>query len=40
YFVGQIVGNMNESKSATRVVFEMVEEFIDATEYLKSQLEF
>jgi NAD(P)H-dependent flavin oxidoreductase YrpB (nitropropane dioxygenase family) len=40
YFVGQIVGNMNESKPATRVVFEMVEEFIDATEYLKSQLEF
>ncbi len=39
YFVGQIVGNMNESKSATRVVFEMVEEFIEATEYLKSQLE-
>ncbi len=40
YFVGQIVGNMNESKPATRVVFEMVEEFIEATEYLKSQLEF
>ena len=39
YFVGQIVGNMNESKPAARVVFEMVEEFIDATEYLKSQLE-
>jgi NAD(P)H-dependent flavin oxidoreductase YrpB (nitropropane dioxygenase family) len=40
YFVGQIVGNMNESKPATRVVYEMVEEFIEATEYLKSQLEF
>ena len=30
YFVGQIVGSMNESKHADRVVLEMVEEFIDA----------
>ncbi len=30
YFVGQIVGAMNESKHADRVVLEMVEEFIDA----------
>ncbi|MEL7155123.1 MAG: nitronate monooxygenase, partial [Actinomycetota bacterium] len=30
YFVGQIVGSMNESKSADRVVLEMVDEFIDA----------
>ncbi len=39
YFVGQIVGNMNESKSTARVVFEMIEEFIEATQYLASQLE-
>ena len=39
YFVGQIVGNMNESKPAARVVMEMVEEFIDATEALAKQLE-
>jgi len=30
YFVGQIVGSMNESKHADRVVIEMVEDFIDA----------
>jgi len=39
YFVGQIVGNMNESKPAARVVMEMVEEFIDAVEALGTQLE-
>ncbi len=39
YFVGQIVGHMNESKPAARVVFDMVEEFIDVTEALKMQLE-
>jgi NAD(P)H-dependent flavin oxidoreductase YrpB (nitropropane dioxygenase family) len=30
YFVGQIVGAMNESKHADRVVLDMVDEFIDA----------
>ncbi len=30
YFVGQIVGSMNESKHADRVVIEMVEDFIDS----------
>ena len=39
YFVGQIVGTMNEVKPASRVVFEMVEEFIDATQGLAHQLE-
>jgi NAD(P)H-dependent flavin oxidoreductase YrpB (nitropropane dioxygenase family) len=39
YFVGQIVGNMNESKPTARVVFEMIEEFIEATHSLASQLE-
>jgi NAD(P)H-dependent flavin oxidoreductase YrpB (nitropropane dioxygenase family) len=32
YFVGQIVGSMNESKHADRVVLEMVDEFIDAVQ--------
>jgi NAD(P)H-dependent flavin oxidoreductase YrpB (nitropropane dioxygenase family) len=40
YFVGQIVGSMNESKPAARVVLEMVDEFIEATSSLSSQLEF
>ena len=39
YFVGQIVGNMNESKPAARVVMEMIDEFIDATQALAAQLE-
>ena len=39
YFVGQIVGSMNRSKSAGQVVIEMVEEFIDAVESLSAQLE-
>ncbi|WP_040496225.1 nitronate monooxygenase [Ilumatobacter nonamiensis] len=39
YFVGQIVGNMNQPKSAATVVMEMIEEFIDATESLAKQLE-
>ncbi|MDX2381746.1 MAG: nitronate monooxygenase [Acidimicrobiia bacterium] len=39
YFVGQIVGTMNESKPAGRVVIEMIEEFIEAVESLSTQLE-
>jgi NAD(P)H-dependent flavin oxidoreductase YrpB (nitropropane dioxygenase family) len=39
YFVGQIVGDMNESKSATQVVFDMVDEFIDATEGLHAKMQ-
>ena len=38
YFVGQIVGNMNETKSATRVVYDMIEEFIDSVERLNTQM--
>ncbi len=30
YFVGQVVGQMNESKSATQVVHEMADSYIDA----------
>jgi NAD(P)H-dependent flavin oxidoreductase YrpB (nitropropane dioxygenase family) len=35
YYVGQIVGSMNESKPAARVVYEMIEEFIEAVERLE-----
>jgi NAD(P)H-dependent flavin oxidoreductase YrpB (nitropropane dioxygenase family) len=34
YFVGQVVGAMNESKPAARVVYEMIEEFIESVERL------
>ncbi len=40
YFVGQIVGNMNQRKNATQVVFDMVEEFIESVESLQGQLEY
>ena len=36
YYVGQIVGAMNESKPASRVVYEMIEDFIEAVERLSS----
>jgi NAD(P)H-dependent flavin oxidoreductase YrpB (nitropropane dioxygenase family) len=39
YYVGQIVGAMNQSKPAAQVVYEMIEEFIEATESLARQLE-
>jgi hypothetical protein len=39
YFVGQIVGHMNEVKPAATVVFEMVDEFIDAVNSLNTQME-
>ncbi len=39
YFVGQIVGDMNESKPAAQVVFDMVDEFIDATQALAARLD-
>ena len=38
YFVGQIVGSMNEVKPATRVVLEMVEEMIDAVQRVESMM--
>ena len=38
YFVGQIVGSMNEVKPAARVVTEMVEEFIDAVQRLEGMM--
>lgn len=39
YFVGQIVGSMNQVRTCRQVVYEMVEEFIDAVEKLAAQLE-
>ncbi len=39
YFVGQIVGTMNQPKSAAAVVMEMIEEFIDAVEALSALLQ-
>ncbi len=39
YFVGQIVGTMNHSKSSAQVVYEMVEEFIESVESLAAGLE-
>jgi hypothetical protein len=39
YYVGQIVGTMNQSKPAAQVVYEMIDEFIEATQSLARQLE-
>jgi NAD(P)H-dependent flavin oxidoreductase YrpB (nitropropane dioxygenase family) len=39
YPVGQIVGSMNKSRPAGRVVMDMVEEFIESAESLARQLE-
>ena len=36
YFVGQIVGQMNESISATRVVENMISEYVDVMDRLES----
>ena len=38
YFVGQIVGTMNEVKPAGRVVVEMVDEFIEAVQRVESMM--
>lgn len=39
YFVGQIVGTMNERKSASQVVFDLIDEYIDTVQTLQAQLE-
>ncbi|MDO8362063.1 MAG: nitronate monooxygenase family protein [Actinomycetota bacterium] len=39
YFVGQIVGSMNSIKPAAQVVYEMIDEFIEAVQALGRQLE-
>ncbi len=39
YFVGQIVGSMNTTKMASQVVFDMIDEFIEAVQLLGHQLE-
>ena len=38
YYVGQIVGAMNESKPASRVVYDIIEEFIESVERLNRQM--
>jgi NAD(P)H-dependent flavin oxidoreductase YrpB (nitropropane dioxygenase family) len=39
YFVGQIVGTMNTTKTAAQVVFDMIDEYIDAVQLLGHQLD-
>jgi NAD(P)H-dependent flavin oxidoreductase YrpB (nitropropane dioxygenase family) len=39
YFVGQVVGQMNQVKPARQVVYEMVEEYIDAAERVAATLD-
>ena len=39
YFVGQVVGTMNKTKPTAQVVYEMMEEFIEATESIAGQLQ-
>ena len=39
YFVGQVVGTMNQTRGAGQVVIDMMEEFIDAIQALASHLE-
>ncbi len=39
YYVGQIVGTMNQRKTSRQVVFDIIEEFIQATEDLSRQLQ-
>jgi Dioxygenases related to 2-nitropropane dioxygenase len=39
YFVGQIVGTMNTTKTSAQVVFDMIDEYIDAVQLLGHQLE-
>jgi hypothetical protein len=38
YFVGQIVGSMNEVKSTRDVMFEMIDELIDTNETVSSKI--
>ena len=39
YFVGQIVGSMNTAKPAAQVVYDMIDEFIEAVQRLGGLLE-
>lgn len=39
YFVGQIVGTMNTTKTVAQVVFDMIDEFIESVQSLGHQLE-
>jgi hypothetical protein len=37
--VGQIVGTMNQRKTSAQVVYDMIEEFIDAAQGLAAHLD-
>ena len=37
--MGQIVGTMNQRKTSGQVVYDMVDEFVDATQSLNALLE-
>ncbi len=39
YFVGQIVGTMNQPRTSRQVVYEMIEEFVESVESLASLIE-
>jgi NAD(P)H-dependent flavin oxidoreductase YrpB (nitropropane dioxygenase family) len=39
YFVGQVVGTMNTTKTSAQVVYEMIDEFIEAVQALGHQLD-
>ena len=39
YFVGQIVGTMNQTKTSAQVVYEIIEEFIDSVESLAAHID-
>ena len=39
YYVGQIVGSMNTTKTSAQVVFDMIDEYIDSVRLLDHQLE-
>jgi NAD(P)H-dependent flavin oxidoreductase YrpB (nitropropane dioxygenase family) len=39
YFVGQIVGSMNQVKPTRQVVFELIDEFIDAVQRVNTMME-
>ncbi len=39
YFVGQIVGSMNKSKPTTQVMYDIIEEFLEATDALNTQIQ-
>ena len=39
YFVGQVVGSMNQVKPARQVLLDMIEEYVDVAEKFAQELE-